>query len=125
MWARTTEVMIGFWLLLSPFIFGHYPESQPLWLSDFICGALVVVIAVAAMWPRIHYVRFANFLVAAWLIGFGYFYGGYPAEPGYQNEIFVGLTLLVFVIVPRDANDPPADWRRSYQRRAEEKSGAR
>jgi hypothetical protein len=118
MWGRVTEVMLGLWLTLSPFIFRHYPTNQPLWRNDLVCGAVVVLLALLSFWPRLRYAHLLNLAVAGWLIGFGYVYGGYPASPGAQNNIFVGLILLLLAIIPNQASQPPLSWRRYYQQQA-------
>ena len=120
MWARVVEVMLGFWLMISPFLFGHYPVDRVLWVNDLICGSAVVLLAFLSFWffPLFRFLRYAHVLivgVALWLIGFGYVYGGYPASPGYQNDIVLGLVLLLPAIVPNEASQPPPSWRRYYQ----------
>lgn len=119
MWGRILEVMLGLWLVLSPFIFGHYPADRPLWVSDFACGAAMVLLALLSFWRVTRYAHLLQLAVAAWLVGFGYFHGGYPAAPGYQNDIFVGLTLMLLAIIPNEAEQPPRSWRRYYQQQAE------
>lgn len=120
MWARVIEVMLGFWLMISPFLFGHYPMDRVLWMNDLICGSAIVLLAFLSFWffSRLRFFRYAHVLilgVALWLIGFAYFYGGHPASPGYQNDIFLGLILLLPAIIPNDASQPPPSWRRYYQ----------
>jgi hypothetical protein len=119
MWARVIETMLGLWLVLSPFIFGHYPANRPLWQNDFACGVAIVLLALGSFWPALRHLHLLNLLVAGWLVGFGYVYGGYPAPPGAQNDIFLGLTLLLLAIIPNEANKPPRSWRHYYQQKAQ------
>jgi len=121
MWGRIVEIMLGLWLLLSPFLFGHYPGDRALWISDMTCGFATVLLAMVSFWwlPVLRFLRYAHLLilaVAGWLLVFGYIHGGHPAAPGYQNDIFVGLTLLLIAIIPNEASLPPPAWRRYYQR---------
>jgi hypothetical protein len=118
MWGRVVEIMLGLWLAISPFLFGHYPSNRPLWLSDLVCGAAVVLLASLSFWQPLRYAHVAILAVACWLMGFAYFHGGYPAAPGYQNEIILGLTLLLIAIIPNDASQPPPAWRDYYERQA-------
>lgn len=124
MWARVVEVMLGLWLVISPFIFGHFPENRPLWLSDVLAGALAASIALASSialatpYRRLRYLHLLNIGVAFWLIAHGYVAGGQASAPGYRNEILTGLVLLLFAVIPVEANDPPESWRRFYTRRA-------
>lgn len=131
MWARVVEVMLGLWLVLSPFIFGHAYADAALVRSDLASGTLVALAAIVALIGRIapsrRWLRHAHLLtiaVALWLVVFAYFAGGHPSEPGYKNEILVGLTLLLFAIIPTDAGEPPESWRRHYRRRAARGNGA-
>lgn len=124
MWGRIAEIILGLWLLLSPLIWGHYPSEPALWRSDVISGAAVIGLAVLSFWPFrllgfLRYAHVMSLLIACWVVGFGYFYGGHPAAPGYQNDILTGLTLPLFAIIPNHAIRPPISWRRYYQQQAE------
>ena len=46
-----------------------------------------------------------------WLTGHGYFSAVRPGPPAAQNEIMVGLMLLVLAIIPNEASEPPVPWR--------------
>lgn len=114
MWGRVVEIMLAVWLSLSPFLFGHYQEDQALWISDLFCAGALMVLSCLAFSEPLRRAHLGNLLIAGWLVGFGYFYGGYPAAAGYQNDIFTGLTLLLMAIIPNHANQPPRDWQRFY-----------
>jgi hypothetical protein len=118
MWGRVVELMLGLWLVLSPFIFGHDTLHPGLWRNDFACGVAIVLLALLSFWHTLRHVHLLNLLVAAWLIGFGYIYGGYPSPPGAQNNILLGLILLLFAIIPNEANQPPPPWRHYYWQQA-------
>jgi hypothetical protein len=124
MWGRVIEIMLGLWLVLSPFLFGHYPGDRALWVSDVTCGFATVLLASVSFWwlPFLRFLGYSHLLILAvsgWLIAFGYISGGHPSAPGYQNDIFVGLTLLLIAIIPNEASLPPPAWRRHYQRQVE------
>ena len=114
MWARIVEVMLGCWLALSPFIFRHAAGEKVLWLSDLFSALAVIMFALVSFWPPLRYAHLAIVVVALWLIGFGFWASGYPAPPAVQNDILVGLLLLMFAIIPNEANLPPRAWRRLY-----------
>lgn len=118
MWARAVEAMIAVWLLLSPFIFRHEEGQTGLWVTDFACALLIATCSLLSFARRTHRAYLLNLAIAGWLMVFGYFAGGHPAAPGYQNEIFVGLTLAIFAIIPNRANEPPQSWRDYYAARA-------
>lgn len=116
MWPRVVEIMLALWLAVSPWIFGHYPDERPLWLNDLACAATILILACLSFWRPLRYAHLLLLGVGAWMVGFAYFRGGHPALPGYQNEIFIGLTLLFFAFIPTRATEPPEDWRRFHAR---------
>lgn len=121
MWPRAVELMIAMWLLMSPYIFGHDPAAKGLWVSDFACAAVIFTASSLSFWktqPKLRWAYLTNIAVSLWLIAFGYLAGGYPTAPGYTNELIVGLVLLLFAIVPNEADQPPRSWREFYARRA-------
>lgn len=111
MWARVVEVMLGCWLAVSPFVFRHSSENRILWFNDFLSAMIVIVLALASFWPPLRYAHVANLAVALWLIAFGFLAYPYPTPPALQNNVAVGLLLLMFAIIPNDANEPPPQWR--------------
>jgi hypothetical protein len=110
MWARVIEVMLGCWLALSPFIFRHGPEDRVFWLNDLFSALVVIVVALVSFWGPLRFAHVANLAVALWLIAFG-FWAPYPTQPALQNDIVIGLLLLMFAIIPNHANKPPHPWR--------------
>lgn len=110
MWARVVEVMLGCWLAVSPFVFRHGPEHRILWFSDLFSALIVVVLALSSFWPPLRFAHVAIVAVGLWLIALGFF-APYPTPPALQNDIVVGLLLMIFAIVPNNANQPPKPWR--------------
>jgi hypothetical protein len=111
MWARVIEVMLGCWLAISPFIFRHSAGDKVLWFNDFISATAVIVLSVVSFWPPLRFAHIGNFAIALWLIAFGFWASPYPTPPALQNDIVVGLLLLMFAIVPNEAAQPPRPWR--------------
>jgi hypothetical protein len=114
MWARVIEVMLGCWLALSPFIFRHAADQKALWINDLLCALAIITLALVSIWPPLRYAHLAIVVIALWLIGFGFWGAVYPTPPALQNDILVGLLLLMFAIVPNDASLPPRPWRNFY-----------
>jgi len=124
MWGRIGEIVLGIWLVLSPYVWGSTPFYLERWRSDMISGIAVIVLAVISFWPFrkfefLSYAHVGSLLVASWVVLFSYVYSGHPAAPGYQSDLFTGLTLLLFPMIPNHATLPPISWRRYYLRRAE------
>jgi hypothetical protein len=110
MWARTTEVMLGLWLAASPFVFGHPPEEPGPWWNDFGTASVVVTVSLLSFWSGARHAHLLNLLAGLWLVGFGYL-GGDPPSPAAQNDLIVGLLLLMLAIIPSEATLPPGEWR--------------
>jgi hypothetical protein len=111
MWARIIEFMIACWLAMSPFIFGHPPEDSFLWTSDLICSALIALFALLSFWDPIGKIHLLTLGVAFWLVGLGYSAFPGPASIAEQNNLIVGLLLLMFAIIPSHSTLPPRPWR--------------
>jgi SPW repeat len=115
MWARVVEVMIGCWLAISPFVFRHPPDQSAWWTNDLISGFIVVTLALLSFWTPTRHAHLALSGIAAWLIGFAYLSAAHPIPPALQNDMVVGLLLLMFVIIPDEATLPPKAWREFYK----------
>lgn len=116
MWPRVVEIMLGLWLILSPFIF-HHPDSHPAWWSnDMLCGSLVIVLSLLSFWPPFRLSYLLILLVALWLSISSYVQFqnlGHPDLPpaALQNQFVLGLVLLMLAILPSEADEPPLSWR--------------
>jgi hypothetical protein len=111
MWPRVVEAMLGCWLLITPFVFRGTTALDDYATKAVVCGGLVVTCALASMWPRAAWARLGTIAVALWLTAFGYFAADRPGPPAAQNEITVGLILILFAVLPNQINEAPAPWR--------------
>lgn len=120
MWARAVEVMLGLWLAASPFIFSHSPAEPRLWWNDLVCAGLVMTISLFSFWSRTTHAHLLNIAVALWLIGFGYLGFGDPPPAAAQNDVALGILLLMLAIIPSHATLPPKGWVDYEERRKAE-----
>lgn len=124
MWARTVEVMLGCWLILSPFIFRHEQGDSYLWSNDILCGVAIIFLALLSYWRKTEQAHFAQLLIAAWLFGQAFLQPSPPPPPpAYQNHIVLAFLLLMFAIIPNRASIPPKGWREYYRRAAQTSGG--
>jgi hypothetical protein len=112
MWARVIEMMLGIWLLLSPFIFRNTTAVDKFWSTDVITGSAVVLLSLLSFWRPMGRSHLATGILALWLVIWAWFAAARPGPPAAQNEIVVGLLLLMLAIVPNEASLPPESWRR-------------
>ncbi len=110
MWARVVEIMLALWLAVSPFVFHFPPEATLLWANDFSCAVLIATLAFLSLAKRWRHIHLLSIAVGTWLIAFAYS-AGLPAPFWAQNDIIVGLLIVMFAIIPSDATEPPPSWR--------------
>jgi hypothetical protein len=111
MWPRVIEGMLGCWLLVTPFVFRGTTAVEDYTTSAIVSGGVVIVMAVLSFWEPTRLARFVTLGVSLWLALHGYFAAERPGPPAAQNEIMIGLTLLLFAIIPNEASQPPRAWR--------------
>lgn len=109
MWPRVSEIILGLWLILSPFAFGTPSHKWASWVADLSAGILTILLALASLLTPLRKAHLAIFLVAIALMGFGYISS--PVTPALQNDLLMGLLLMMFAIVPSEASIPPRTWR--------------
>ncbi|MCA9077998.1 MAG: SPW repeat protein [Planctomycetaceae bacterium] len=110
MWSRVVEIMFGCWLLISPFVFGHESGETTLWVNDLACGSAVIAFGLSSYWRPTRHAHLLTIGVSLWLIVFAYWHGFTSAPPESQNHTIIGLTLLMFAVIPNGASRPAAGW---------------
>ncbi|MCA9108532.1 MAG: SPW repeat protein [Planctomycetaceae bacterium] len=110
MWSRVVEVVLGCWLLMSPFLFHHAGDETGLWVNDLTSGCAVILFGILSYWYPARHAHLLSLLVGGWLMVFAYFAGFGDTPAASQNHLIVGLLILMFAIIPNDADRPPSDW---------------
>lgn len=95
MWARWLNVIMGFWLVSTPFVLDY--RLQEAQLNDLCVGLGVILFALVAI--AIPKMRYANTVLGAWLIvsPFALGFGGYRTAT--LNDIIVGVIILALSLV--------------------------
>lgn len=110
MWSRVVEIMLGCWLLMSPFVFAHASDATALWINDLGCGTAVILFGVFSYWGPTRHAHLLTLAVGTWLVAFAYRHGFGEPSPASQNHLIIGLMLLMFAIIPNDAAEAPPGW---------------
>lgn len=110
MGARHAEFALGFWLLLSPILFGHVDRTGLL-LHDLVVGTLVMTLALLCYAPRLRRAHLGQLVFAASLTAFGWWTQRHDPSGAAENHVLVGLTLAMVALVPSRACMPPRGWR--------------
>jgi len=112
MWPRVVEIVIGLWLLSSPWVLAHNPAESAWHLNGLICGSAIVLLSVLSFWPASKKAHLAEIPIALWVLGFAYFGSMHPAPAVVQSDLLAALFLLNFAVIPSQANLPPNSWRK-------------
>jgi len=108
------SIGLGVWLMFAPAVFGTEGFAAD---SDHLVGALVLTIAAIATAEVVRPLRFANMLLALWLIGAPWFLeGGEPGNPGARwNDLVIGVALLAASIPRGRIRETYGAWDRSIR----------
>lgn len=118
-WSQIPLLVLGLWLIVSPFSFGY--RSVPLIWSDVISGILVTSLAVIAFRTGRAWAAWANTFVGLWL-AFAPLIFWAPDAAAYANDTLAGMLVIVFAVlvpmmmqmagpeVPRGWSYNPSTW---------------
>jgi hypothetical protein len=106
------EILLGVWLAVSPWALSVHPGSGWQLAIDLAGGLLAVGLAAASFCRPTRRAHLLTLAVAAVLVGWGWARAtSVPFSPA-QNDILVGLTLLMFAVIPVNTSVPPEGWRK-------------
>lgn len=111
MWPRVVEGMLGCWMLVAPFVFRGTQSVDDYATIAVISGGLLITTSLLSFWHGARFARFGTLVIALSLAGHGYFSASRPGPPAAQNELTIGLLLLLFAVLPNETNRPPEPWR--------------
>ena len=120
LWVHYFTIILGAWLLSSPFVFGSFEASglsdavwrvtaerglaDPAWRgamlgrSDMISGLLIMLFGALSLSPRFSWAQWANAAVGVWLL-FAPLVFWTPSAAVYANDTLVGALVIAFAIL--------------------------
>jgi hypothetical protein len=116
MWPRYLELILGLWLIASPWVLPH-PEPPFRFLNEVVSGFAIVVLSIASFFRPTRWAHLVTGAVALWVGAAAYFFEPRPGPPGAQNDITVAFLLLMLCILPNEASQAPRPWRQHGNRR--------
>jgi hypothetical protein len=114
-WPRYCEMLLGLWLLVSPWIL-NYGSATGSGGINLAAAAGIVLLDVLSINFYKRYAYLAVLLIALVLLVHAYI-AMPPEAAGTQNNIIVALLLLMFAILPTEATLPPLSWRQLHKER--------
>lgn len=103
-WQDVTELVLGFWLMISPFILPRALGDDALFNNSLIVGLLIQVVAVAAIIRPNAWKEWLFVILGAWLIASSYFFNNEEFFPGLfgskvfalaESQLIVGVLVLI------------------------------
>ncbi|WP_458208628.1 vitamin K epoxide reductase family protein [Haladaptatus sp. NG-SE-30] len=95
-WPQYPIVILGLWLIASPFTFGY--ESIAMTVSDIVSGALLIGLAGAVVFFQSGFASYANGFVGVWLLLAPLFFWA-PTSAAYLNDTLVGVFVITFAVL--------------------------
>ncbi|MBA2728701.1 MAG: hypothetical protein H0U49_11075 [Parachlamydiaceae bacterium] len=108
MWARHFEIFLAIWLTLGWLIFRYPEDASLLMFHDFFIAAIISTISLLSY--KYRYIHLLNIFTALWLIAIVFVSNTNISNAPFQNYMLIGLTLLIFAIIPPRASSPPKEW---------------
>ncbi len=98
LWASFVNLILGAWLVTSPFTFGY--ESAALVWSDIISGSLIIVFSLLSAYKGFlgNLARWANCFVGIWLL-FAPLVFWSPDAAAYANDTLIGALVIAFAVL--------------------------
>lgn len=97
-WRDFANIILGLWLLTAPFTFGY--RSAAMTWSDIISGAIIALLGVMTLWPRLDLARWGICFTGLWLL-FAPLVFWSPDAAGYANDTLIGALVIAFsVLIP-------------------------
>lgn len=120
MWARHFEISLAIWLSLSWLILRYPEDSSLLMFHDFFIAAIITTISLLNY--KYRYIHLLNFFTSLWLITLAFISNTPTTNAPYQNYMVIGLTLLIFTVIPPKASDPPKKWKEFIEEKLKNKN---
>ena len=98
LWASFVNLLLGAWLVTSPFTFGY--RSAALTSSDIISGLLIIIFSLLSAYKGFlgNLARWANCFVGLWLL-FAPLVLWTPDAAAYANNTLVGALVITFAVL--------------------------
>jgi hypothetical protein len=109
MWARHFEISLAIWLSLSWLILRYPEDSSLMMFHDFFVAAIITTISLLNY--KYRYIHLLNLFTSIWLITLSFISDTPITNTPFQNYMVIGLTLLIFTVIPAKASHPPKEWK--------------
>jgi hypothetical protein len=109
MWPRLVEIVIGVWLVASPWVLPP-PHDFASTIAAVLGGAEIILLGWLSYLPSLRKVHLVEIIIAVWLLAVAYTSALPPNAPVIASHILTAFVLMNFAIIPTQANRPPRAW---------------
>lgn len=106
--AGSLDILVGIWLIISPFLLNYSSNSTALW-NDIIAGVAVIIFAAtqtaqsnrSISWPS-----WVNLLIGIWLVLAPFALGYSASTVTMWNEILTGIVIIALAAFAAFSSSP-------------------
>jgi hypothetical protein len=96
-WQDPVNVVLGLWLVLSPWVLAYRTETNPMW-NAIILGIVIAGVAVYAMFRAMAWQEWANVAFGIWLVISPWAVGFSGLVAAMWNAVIVGAIVAVLAV---------------------------
>ena len=93
-WRDTVNLVLGIWLIVSPFVLGYAEQTAPAW-NAYAIGVVIAVLSAAALWQFQKWEEWLSAVLGAWLVVSPWILGFSVSRVATWNQIVVGIVVGV------------------------------
>ncbi len=92
-WQDGVSVLVGVWLVISPWVFGYFNITVPT-LTSVVLGVIIAVAAGAALLKFHEWEEWVSVVMSGWLIMSPWLFNYAAMAPAAWNHVVVGMLVL-------------------------------
>ncbi len=96
-WQDSVNIIVGLWLLASPWILAYQAEAGPMW-NSVILGILIAAVAFYALFQVFAWQEWVNAALGVWLIISPWVLGFMGLSTAMLNAVIAGAVVLVLAL---------------------------
>jgi hypothetical protein len=97
-WASWINVILGIWLIISPWIVGYAMHGTPMW-NNIVLGVLVLILGLVASSSRFAAPSWWNVVFGIWLIISPFLLRYARLEGAMVNDLVLGVVVGVLALI--------------------------
>jgi len=96
-WQDPANLLLGLWLLVSPWALGYAGEARPTW-NAVIVGILIGVVALYALFRVFAWEEWTNVVFGVWMVISPWILGFSGSSAAMLNAVIVGVAVFVLAL---------------------------